>query len=123
MDSLEVGALVTLFVFLALFLHWATEPKKPNVTTTRQREETTKRESPRFWELIVASVSGVVASKVYDIIYSTPIKDMSDSISRAILYVFMVLGLIGFLYIMSFRMPSIRILRRKRPQKTLDNYC
>ncbi len=82
-----------------------------------------ERKSIRFVELIVASLLGVIASKLFDAIYSTPIVSWADSWTRAFLFVIFFVGIAAFLYVSpNWRdvMHDIRNRRKKKQDKVVE---
>lgn len=57
-----------------------------------------ERKSTKFVELILASIVGVVTSKLYDAFYSTPITSAADNWTRGFFFVILLVGITAFLF-------------------------
>lgn len=57
-----------------------------------------ERKSTKFMELIIASIVGVVTSKLYDTMYSTPIVDWVDNWTRGTIFVILLVVITAFLF-------------------------
>jgi DMSO reductase anchor subunit len=77
-------------------------------------ETAKERKLTKFVELILASIVGVVASKLFDAIYSTPITNVADSFTRAFLFTVLLLGITAFLFISMYWTDIIRDIRKRR---------
>jgi SNF family Na+-dependent transporter len=78
------------------------------IKTTKERKLT------RFIELIIASIVGVVASKLYDGIYSTPIVDWADSWTRAFIFVILLVVITASLFFCANWTDILHDIRNRR---------
>ena len=78
------------------------------IKTTKERKLT------RFIELIIASVVGVVASKLYDGIYSTPIVDWVDNWTRGTIFVILLVVITAFLFFCAYSTEILNNIRNRR---------
>ena len=81
----------------------------------------TERKATKFVELLAASILGLAASKLYDIIYSTPIVSAADSWMRASFYVPFVIGVAAFLFFCAYSKEIVQDIysgRRKYQEST-----
>jgi hypothetical protein len=68
-------------------------------------------------ELILASVVGVVTSKLYDGIYSTPITSAADSWTRGFFFVILLLAITAFLFFFAHWTDIFDDIRNRRKKK------
>jgi DMSO reductase anchor subunit len=73
-----------------------------------------ERKLTRFVELIVASIVGVVTSKLYDAIYSTPIVDWADGWTRAFIFVILLVVITAFLFLCANWTDILHDIRNRR---------
>lgn len=75
---------------------------------------TKERKSAKFVELILASIVGVVTSKLYDSIYSTPITSAADNWIRGFVFVILLVGITAFLFLCAYWNDILHDIRNRR---------
>jgi phosphotransferase system glucose/maltose/N-acetylglucosamine-specific IIC component len=73
-----------------------------------------ERKSTKFMELIVASIVGVVTSKLYDAFYSTPIASAEDNVTRGFFFVILLVVITAFLFLCANWTDILHDIRNRR---------
>jgi len=79
-----------------------------------------ERKSTKFMELIVASIVGVITSKLFDAVYGTPIvlSSWEDNVIRAFIFVTLLFAMTACLFVCVYSADILQTIRNRMRKKT-----
>jgi hypothetical protein len=76
-----------------------------------------ERKSAEFMELIVASIVGIFASRLFDVVYRTPIASWEDNVIRGFFFVIGLASMTAFLFFCAHWTDILHDIRNRKKKK------